>query len=266
MIAAAKLKASGVTQCAYTTTWPSWIHMENFASWHNMPLASKNNGFDGFDARLVVNTPLMLRHLEDISAWSKQGLFTYSGRTSEGDAKFYGGECAILAASSSTRISVEKNAKFKFGVGTLPYYPEVKDAPQNTIVGGASLWVMNGKSSDEYKGVAKFFTFLSQPEIQAEWHQATGYLPITKAAYELTKQSGFYEKNPGVELPVQQMIVKTTNRSRGVRLGNLPQVRDVFAEELELLLGEKENAQTALNNIVRRSNEILERFQRTTKE
>jgi len=48
---------------------------------------------------------------------------------------------------------------------------------------------MSGKSADEYKGIAKFFTFLSSPEIQAEWHQATGYLPLTIAAYELTKKS-----------------------------------------------------------------------------
>ncbi len=266
MNAAVKLKTSGATQCAYTTGWPSWVHMENFAAWHNLPLATKNNGFGGFDARLTTDTPLMQRHLQNLADWNKQGLFTYGGRTNEAEAKFYGGECAILTSSSGARATIEKSAKFKFGVGTLPYYDDVEGAPQNTIIGGASLWVMNGKSKEEYKGVAKFFSFLSQPEIQAEWHQGTGYLPITIAAYELTKQSGFYEKNPGTEIPVQQMIVKTTDKSRGLRLGNMPQIRDVFAEELEQLLGGKIDAQTALKNTNRRANELLERFQKTARE
>ena len=69
-------------------------------------------------------------------------------------------------------------------------------APQNSIIGGASLWVMGGKKADEYKGVAKFFTFLSDTDRQAKLHQESGYLPITKAAYEKTKAAGFYEKNP----------------------------------------------------------------------
>ena len=100
---------------------------------------------------------------------------------------------------------------------------DVPNTPQNTIIGGASLWVMAGKKKDEYKAVAKFLTFLSQPEVQAEFSQATGYLPITMAAYELTKKSGFYEKTPGPNIAVEQMIVKTTNNSRGVRLGNFVQ-------------------------------------------
>ena len=264
--AAIKLKTSGATQCAYTTGWPAWVHMENFSAWHNQPVASKNNGLGGFDARLEVNNPLMERHLSNLASWAQQGLFSYGGRTSDAEAKFFSGECAMLTSSSAARGSIEKNAKFQFGVGTLPYYDDVPGAPQNTIVGGASLWVMNGKSKAEYKGVAKFFTFLSQPEIQAEWHQNTGYLPITNAAYELTKESGFYDKNPGTDIAVQQMIVKTTDKSRGVRLGNMPQIRDVFAEELEQLLGGKTDAKTALKNINERGNALLERFQKTARE
>lgn len=261
---AAKLKASGAA-CGFTTGWQSWTQLESFSAWHNVEFASKNNGFGGLDARLKFNSPLHVRHINDMANWAKQGLFTYAGRKTEAEAKFYSGECGILTSSSAAYGNIAKNAKFKFGVGALPYYSDVPGAPQNTIIGGASLWVMNGKKTDEYKGVAKFFKFLSQPEVQAKWHQETGYLPITKAAYELTKKSGFYESHPGTDVSVKQMIVKTTEKSRGIRLGNFVQIRNIIDEELEGVWTGKKTAKEALDEAVKRGNEQLVRFQRANK-
>ncbi len=263
-VAAAKLKASG-EKCGFTTGWQSWVQLESFSAWHNVEFASKNNGFGGLDARLRFNSPLHVRHIENLGNWAKQGYFTYAGRKNEPEAKFYAGECGMLTSSSAAYANIAKNAKFKFGVSQLPYYSDVKGAPQNTIIGGASLWVMSGKKPDEYKGVAKFFKFLSQPEVQAKWHQETGYLPITKAAYELTKKSGFYEKNPGTDVAVQQMIVKTTDKSRGIRLGNFAQIRTIIDEELEMVWNGKKTAKEALDAAVKRGDELLVRFQRANK-
>jgi sn-glycerol 3-phosphate transport system substrate-binding protein len=206
-----------------------------------------------------------VKHIENLSNWAKQGYFTYAGRKNEPEAKFYSGECAMLTSSSSAYANINKNAKFKFAVSPLPYYAEVQGAPQNTIIGGASLWVMSGKKTDEYKAVAKFFKFLSQPEVQAKWHQETGYLPITTAAYELTKQSGFYEKSPGPQVAVQQMIVKTTAKSRGIRLGSFVQIRTIVDEELEQVWNGKKTAKEALDTAVKRGNELLVRFEKTNK-
>ncbi|WP_420476787.1 sn-glycerol-3-phosphate ABC transporter substrate-binding protein UgpB [Noviherbaspirillum sp. ST9] len=262
--AAAKLKASG-EKCAYTTGWQSWVHLESFSAWHNVEFATKNNGFGGLDARLSFNSPLHVKHIENLSNWAKQGYFTYAGRKNEPEAKFYSGECAMLTSSSSAYANINKNAKFKFAVSTLPYYSEVQGAPQNTIIGGASLWVMSGKKTDEYKAVAKFFKFLSQTEVQAKWHQETGYLPITTAAYEQTKQSGFYEKSPGPQVAVQQMIVKTTAKSRGIRLGSFVQIRTIVDEELEQVWNGKKTAKEALDTAVQRGNDLLVRFEKTNK-
>jgi sn-glycerol 3-phosphate transport system substrate-binding protein len=161
---------------------------------------------------------------------------------------------------------VKKTAKFEFGIGTLPYWPEVSGAPQNTIIGGASLWVMAGHQAAAYKGVARFFSFLSSPDVQADWHQSTGYLPITRAAYELTKKQGFYEKNPGTEIAILQMTGKApTENSRGLRLGNFAQVRDVIDEELEAVWAGKMAAKEALDAAVRRGNELLRQFEHANK-
>jgi sn-glycerol 3-phosphate transport system substrate-binding protein len=264
--AAAKIKASGASSCAFTTGWQSWVQLESFSAWHNVPFATEQNGFAGNDPKLVFNGPLQVRHIGNMQDWAKKGYFTYAGRKNEPEAKFYSGECAMLTSSSAAYGTIKQNAKFDFTVSTLPYYNDVPGAPQNTIIGGASLWVMGGKSKEEYKGVAKFLTFLSQPEIQAEWHQATGYLPITMAAYELTKKSGFYEKNPGTDVSVKQMIVKTTDKSRGVRLGNFVQIRDIIDEELEDVWSGKKTAKEALDSAVKRGDEQIARFARTAKQ
>jgi sn-glycerol 3-phosphate transport system substrate-binding protein len=259
--AAAKLKANG-ERCGFTTGWQSWTQLESFSAWHNVEFASKNNGFGGLDARLKFNSPLHERHINNLANWAKQGYFTYAGRKNEPESKFYSGECGMLTSSSAAYGNIAKNAKFKFAVAPLPYYSDVQGAPQNTIIGGASLWVMSGKKPEEYKGVAKFFQFLSRPEVQAKWHQETGYLPLTKAAYEATKASGFYQKNPGTDVAVQQMIVKTTDKSRGIRLGNFVQIRTVIDEELENVWTGKKSAKQALDDAVRRGDELLVKFQR----
>jgi sn-glycerol 3-phosphate transport system substrate-binding protein len=264
--AAAKIKASGATPCPFTTGWQSWTQLESFSAWHNVPFATEQNGFAGNDPKLLFNGPVQVRHIADMQDWVKKGYFIYAGRQNQPEAKFYSGECAMMTTSSAAYGTVKQNAKFKFGISPLPYYADVPGAPQNTIIGGASLFVMGGKSKDEYKAVAKFLTFLSQPDVQAEWHQTTGYLPITLAAYELTKKSGFYEKNPGTDVAVQQMIVKTTDKSRGVRLGNFLQIRDIIDEELENVWSGKKDPKSALDEAVKRSNEQVQKFAKTAKE
>ena len=263
-LAAAKLKTSG-HKCPFTTSWISWTQLESFSAWHNTEFASKGNGMRGMDARLTFNTPLHVRHIENLGNMAKQGLFVYKGRGNAADATFVSGECAMFTGSSAMYGNLKRNAKFGFGMGTLPYYPDVAGSPQNTVIGGASLWVMAGKKADEYKGVAKFFDHLSKPDVAAKSHQRTGYLPVTKASFELTDKSGFYKANPGTDVSVTQMIRKTTDKSRGIRLGNFVQIRTIIDEELEGVWGGKASAADALNAAAKRGNEQLARFETANK-
>lgn len=263
-LAAAKLKASG-HKCPFTTSWISWTQLESFSAWHNVLYATKNNGFGGLDTRLAFNSPLHVRHIENLANMAKSGLFVYKGRENKADATFVSGECAMMTGSSGLSGNVKRNSKFAYGIGTLPYYPDVQGAPQNTVIGGGSLWVMAGKKPEEYKGVAQFLAYLSKPEVAAASHQRTGYLPVTKASFELTEKSGFYKQNPGFDVSVNQMVRKTTDKSRGVRLGNFVQIRTIVDEELEGVWQGNKSAKEALDTAVKRGNEQLERFQKANK-
>jgi len=262
---AEKLKAAGQA-CVYTTSWPSWVHIENFSAWHNVPIGTLQNGMGGLGTKFEFNSPLHVRHIQMLVDMAKQGLFVYAGRTNQGDAKFAGGECAMFTGSASAIGNIKKAGKVDWSVNFLPYHDDVKGAPQNSIIGGASLWVMSGKPKGDYKGVAKFFAFLSKPEIQMQWHTATGYVPITKAAYELTRKSGFYDKNPGFDMAIKQLTYKTpTANSKGLRFGNFVQGRDIIKEEMEAAFSGKKTAKQALDDAVKRGNEILRKFQAANK-
>jgi sn-glycerol 3-phosphate transport system substrate-binding protein len=260
--AAKRLRASGAV-CGLTTSWPSWINVENFSAFHNLPISTRANGFGGLDAELNFNNPAMVRHIAQLAEWQATKVFDYSGRAQTAEPRFQKGECGIFIGSSATRADIKANSKFEVGYGMLPYWPDVAGAPQNTIIGGATLWVLRDRPRAEYKGVAKFFGFLSRPEVQAAWHQNTGYLPVTRAAFDLTRAQGFYDRNPGAAISIEQITRKApTENSRGLRLGSFVLVRDVIDDELEQAFNGKKTAQGALDSAVERGNRLLRQFER----
>ncbi len=260
-----KLKAAGHT-CPLATAWQSWIHLENFSAYHDVPFATKENGFAGLDTELAFNGPVQVKHITAMGNWAREGKFIYTGRRNESGANFRGGECALWTESSAGYAGVKKEAQFEFELRPLPYWPDASGAPQNTIIGGSSLWVLAGHDSEEYKGVAEFLSFLSSSAIQSAWHQNTGYLPITTAAYEQTKSEGFYEKNPGTDIAIIQMTSKTpTANSKGLRLGSFDQIRGIIDEELEGVWAGDKTAQAALDSAVQRGNQLLRRFEQANR-
>ncbi|MBR9798151.1 MAG: sn-glycerol-3-phosphate ABC transporter substrate-binding protein UgpB [Gammaproteobacteria bacterium] len=259
-----KVVDSGAASCGLTTTWPSWVMLENFSARNDVPFASQANGFAGTDTRLEFNTTAVVDHIQRLDDWQADKRFVFGGRFDDAAPKFYSGECAMMMGSSASYAGVKESAKgFEFGVAPLPYDSDVIETPQNSIIGGASLWVLSGHSDEEYQGVAKFFQYLSKPEVQADWHQFTGYLPITTAAAELTREQGFYAENPGTDVAITQMTSATpTENSKGLRLGNMVQIRDVINEELEKIFSGKESVQDGLDNAVKRGDSLLEKFER----
>ena len=261
--AAAALVDSGM-DCGLSFGWQSWVMVENYSAWHNMPSGTQENGFAGFDTELIFNTPELAARLDRIAAMSEDNHFVYGGRMGDSLPMFTNGECGLWMNSSAYYGSMVAQADFEFGQTMLPLDTDVADAPQNSIIGGATLWALQGHDAAEYEGVAAFFTYLSSPEVQAWWSQETGYVPITNAAYELGQEQGFYADNPGTDTAIQQLSLnEPTPNSRGIRFGNFVQIRDVINEELEALWAGQQTAQEALDRAVERGNELLRRFERS---
>ncbi|WP_050527570.1 sn-glycerol-3-phosphate ABC transporter substrate-binding protein UgpB [Pseudorhodobacter aquimaris] len=252
----------GGSECPLTTAWQSWIHLENFSAYHDVPFATQDNGFGGLNTELAFNGPEQVAHISAMGEWARDGKFFYAGRRNEGGANFRAGECALFTESSAGYAGIKAEAGFDFDVRPLPYWEGVGNAPQNTIIGGASLWVMEGHEDAEYKGAGQFLSYLSSSDVQAQWHQDTGYLPITSAAADATRAAGFYDENLGTEVAVLQMTRnEPTANSKGLRLGSFDQIRGIIDEELEAVWAGDKDAQTALDSAVKRGDQLLRRFE-----
>jgi sn-glycerol 3-phosphate transport system substrate-binding protein len=263
---AAKLVASGA-KCGFTSEWQTWALLENYGAWHNLPFATLQNGFGGLKTELKFNDGPRVKLIQMLSDWSKDKRFVYGGREGKPTALMTSGDCGMEIASSGTASTLFASLKPEnVGIAMMPYSPEVKAQPQNSIIGGATLWVLQGRPKAEYKGVAKFLSFISSPAVAAKWHQDTGYVPITLAAAKLTEDSGFYKKNPGRDVAVKQLTLNPpTENSKGLRLGNFVQIRDIEDEELEAVWSGKKDAKTALDEAVKRGNELLRKFEAANK-
>ncbi|SLN46599.1 sn-glycerol-3-phosphate-binding periplasmic protein UgpB precursor [Pseudoruegeria aquimaris] len=264
-MAAQKLVDNGMA-CGFSFGWQSWVMIENFSAWHDMPMGTKENGFAGYDTEFTFNNEKLAARLQDIADMQEGKLFVYGGRRGDSLPLFTNGECGMWMNSSAYYGSIKSQAEFEFGQTMLPLDTAIADEPQNSIIGGATLWALQGHEAEEYKGLAKFLSYLSSPEVQAWWHQETGYVPITTAAYELSQSQGFYDSNPGTDTAIKQLSLNTpTPNSRGLRFGNFVQIRDVINEELEALWAGDITAQQALDNAVERGNALLRKFERTVK-
>lgn len=266
--AADALKSKAGSSIPSTSAWFTWIQLEQFAAIHDLPYATKADGFEGLDAQLEINKPPFVKHLNRLLDMSKQGTFRYTGRDNAPDPVFSSGQAAITFNSSGSRSEIAKNAKFKWREAFLPYDPEIIKQPINSIIGGASLWTMTApnRSEAEYRGAAQFLKYLSEPKQVAQWSEATGYVPVTTAGYDLIKQQGFYQQNPGADLPVEQLRRgHITPNSKGFRLGRMPELRNIQYEEIERAFQGQQSAQQALDNAVTRGNRVLREFERANK-
>jgi sn-glycerol 3-phosphate transport system substrate-binding protein len=260
--AAAKAKDAGVS-APLCFGWQSWTQIENYLAWHNVEMGTKENGFAGLDTTFTFNNDHVVNHIQRIADMGAKGLFEYGGRRGDSRAKFVNGESIFWINSSAYYGGFKKDIKdFEFGQAMLPLDTDVAAAPQNSIIGGATLWVLSGHETEEYKGVAKFFKFLSGPQQQAYWHQKTGYVPITTAAYELSKLQGFYKSNPGTDTAIKQLSLnEPTPASKGLRFGSFVQIRDIINEEMEAVWSGQKSAREAMDKAVKRGNILLRKFE-----
>ena len=264
-----KMKTAGV-ECGFAFDYDTWMPLEQFSAIHNIPVATKNNGYDGMDAELVFNKGKFVDYMKD---WKKlldekvaRIQTAQTGKTK--NQAFAEGTCASMLSSVADHGVIGATAVpgMKWGVAMLPVYEGFKR--QNSLVGGASIWIMQGKSKEEYEGAAAYLDFLAKAEEALWFSTVTGYIPVRNSGFEFLKSNKFYEdpKYVGRELAIASLTATpTSGNSRGIRLGNFTQIRAEIRAELEAAFTGTKDMQTALNDAADRSNQILRRFEQTFK-
>lgn len=243
----------------FTTCWPVAYHLEHLCGWHSLPFATHGNGLRGDNAKLCFNNADQVRHLAHLVSWKREGVFTYSGRFLDGEKRFLAGECAMLMQGANRYTLLQKQANFEIGVGAVPYWPDIPGAPFNLSIGGASLFAMSGFESETYAEITRFLAYLSSPEVQAKWHERTGYLPVTKKALKIAQDHGFHDRHPAAKIAVWEVMRGIpTDYTLGIRLPNYPKVRDRINDFLEAAFDEKILPEKALDLAETKGNQILE--------
>ena len=261
---APKLKDAGYIPM--TASQLTWMMVENFKSRNNQQFATNNNGYDGVDGtQLIVNDENTVMMFDKLKAWADDGLYGFYGAGWGDNLKpFEEGKVAMWIGSSGSFGGLQKSAQMPFTADFMPYWGSIEGAGTQSFIGGAALFAMAGKSDEENACTAQFFSFLTSPEVQVYWHENTGYVPITEAAYELAKEEGYYDEKPVAEVGIKQLMLPGGEWSKGYRLGFYPQVRDVINRETGKIFSGETSVEDALKTIDEEGDQILERFAKTS--
>ncbi len=260
----ADLLAQKGQKCALTSSgaYVMWTDLEEFAMWNGLQYATNNNGYSSINnVSLNITAQPFVDHMAMLGSMAQKGEYVWNGTSTSTVPLFTNGTCAMYEQSSASLTTIAAGAQFPFGVAPLPTVDGSNSAPQNTVVGGASMWVMAGQPSNTYAGDAQFIQFLKSPTTQSYWASHTGYVPVTKAGSQLLGQQNFYASHPNDLVAVNELNNKPpTAYSKGIRLGYLPEVRAVEASAIADILSGKQTAQAALASARTQGNAILQQF------
>lgn len=246
--AAGKLFDAGY-KCPLTSSRFAWVHLDNISSQHGEAVLTKDGKVD----KVALNTLVHVKHIALLISWQKSFYFHYFGPGREGDAKFLSGQCSMLTGESPLYNTLGKQAGFRFGVAELPYYDDVRGArPADVLPDGAALWVLPGKSKEEYLAVARFVDFLMKPENQREWVQTTGFLPMTPVAIDALKAAG---APPALFDSARARLSRVPSVAERTKHGTgRSRIRSILNEEIQFVWSHKKPAKEALDTAMERAN------------
>jgi sn-glycerol 3-phosphate transport system substrate-binding protein len=261
------LKKAGY-DCPFAFEYDTWQILEQFSAIHGEPIATRANGYEGLDAELVFNKTRFVDYVKFLKKGYDEGIFRIKVKDTGatiGEA-FGAGECQMTQMSVAGHGTIGKVAKpdMQWDVAMLPLFAGTKRT--NSLVGGASLWTLSGKSQDEYRAAAAFYAFIARPESEEYFSTVTGYIPVTIPGFQYMKAKGFYDKAPfkGREIALESLTASdVTPVSRGIRLGGFIQIRKETRDALQAIFANQMTVEAGLNQAVERGNAILRRFEKT---
>ncbi len=238
------LRNEGRSNCPYVSSDQVNVHLENLAPLNRRLFVTPDNGLKSTRNLSLNFDTLYIRHMSLMVSWRKTELFTSSTEGDEAELAFARGECAVLTAGSGALATITKG-NASFGVAPLPYYPQVSKKRGSPFVTGDALWAVAGQSAARNKGTAELLAFFSKPVIAAEWHQKTGFMPLTDAALRAAGVS-FYDRIPGARSIVEQMRDVDGVNTTGFRVPNYAKVKPILNQALNQAYGDKTSPMNAL--------------------
>lgn len=223
-------------QCPFATSHQVTTHLENMAPINGTLYVTPKNGLDNVrGAQLNLLDPVFMRHLSIMVSWKRSDLFMFNSNGAEADDMFADNRCAVITTTSGALAKMQQARGLTYGIAPMPFYDQVVPKPGAPYVSGSALWATSGHTKAQDKATMAFLSFLAQPVIASDWHQRTGFLPLTDAAFR-TGEAAFYDRIPGAQQVVDSMRVVKDVNSRGFRLRNYPRIEPILSREFDAAL------------------------------
>ncbi len=253
-----KIVNSGAADHALSFGWPAWIIEQMFA-YHNELYANNGNGREGMADEIYINNEFGKKVLGTWTDLVEKDVIAYGGREYKANQDFLAGKVAMLIQSTSSLSSIEKSANFEVGTSFLPRFEEY--GLGNSVIGGASLWVMKGHPKEEYDAVVEFFKYLNKAEVAVQWHKDTGYFPCTNSALKVLMDENWFSNSPNYVTAFLQILSGvSTTASNGVLLGNFVDIRDITDTAVERAFTGLASPEKALDDAAAEINSVLEDY------
>ncbi|CAM3281083.1 extracellular solute-binding protein [Stackebrandtia soli] len=223
-------------------SWPNhaWFPEQVLAEQGGL-LANADNGRSDRATEVDMTSPEWLSWIDWWKELNDKGHYYYSGVQEDWDGPknaFGGQQVAFLMTSSGDATAVVGDAEktgFDVEVSMLPRFAD-KDYHGN-LIGGATLWLVDGLETKTQDGALAFMQFLNNPENAADWHKTTGYIPITNAAVELLEKEGWYDERPYHKVATDQLAqTDGSPAATGVLLGSFVAIRAEVTQAIEEIL------------------------------
>ncbi|WP_375539314.1 extracellular solute-binding protein [Sheuella amnicola] len=242
--------------CPYATSQQVTIHLENLAPLNDTQYVTPDNGLVSVRQPMLNFDSTYMRHLSIMVSWTRSNLLTFHTNDNAADDMFAKKKCAVLTTGSGSIGQLLNTRDLKFAVASLPHYEQVSRVPGKPFVSGSALWAASGHSKEQNKATVAFLAYLAKPVIASAWHQKTGFLPLTDAAFR-TADVAFYDRVPGARKLVQDLSTGTEKNSRGFRINNYPKVEAILDRELNSALKGNTPPVAALNISMEESKPLM---------
>ncbi len=236
--------------------WGIEIPSDGFPYWlfQSFAIGNGQNLVGDAPNKVFFNTPSTVQALQwfiDLQgkdAVMPKGVIKWNDTPSD----FLSGKAAMIEYTTGGLSNILQNAKFGVGVGFIPAGTKSYGAP----TGGGNLYILKSAPADHQVAAWKWIEYLTNPDRQAAWTVATGYIATRQTAWTTDTLKTLTSKYP------QYLVARDQLQYAGKELATHrgQDIQQLFGRAVQSALTGDKTAQQALDDAQQAADKILADF------
>jgi len=238
--------------------------VEQFIAVQGGYYVNNENGRKALATEATFNGTEGVKLLEWWKSLNDEGICVNLGRKTADTKKAFDSGVVAMTLDSTAGLRDRVNAaegKFDLGVGFLPRSSEADYQKSGTIIGGASIYILNLRPEAEQEAAWKFVKFMASADAQAYWHISTGYYPINSKGYNHPDDIAWRAKYPQFQVAIDQLhAAPINNYTAGGLIGVFPEARQTVEAAVEEYFAGGMTAKQALDKAAASVTQAIEDY------